>query len=115
MKKQLMLNRIGTGVRLRTVARDHPFDLYADDAGLTFVSASSGNRRRTPWDGPSWRSTSVVDLYDQWESAGRPRDGGTAWLMRALERAGISQYRNRSALLATFHFLGGLIEAEPLP
>lgn len=33
----------------------------------------------------------------------------------AVERAGLSQYRNRSALLATFHFVGGLIEAEPVP
>ena len=115
MNKQLILSRIGTGVRLRTVARGHPFDLYADDAGLTFVSASSGNPRRTPWDGPMWGSTSVVDLYDQWDDAGRPSDGGTAWLKGAVERAGLPQYRNRSALLATFHFVGGMIEAEPVP
>ena len=106
MNKQEMLARIGSGVRLRTVARGVEFDLYADGGGMVFVPVSSGKGRGTPWGGPMWVNTTIEELYGEWLGAGMPET--TGWLKEAAAGHGVPQYHNASYLLAAFHFFAGL-------
>lgn len=99
-----MQQKIGTGVRLRTLSRGAEFDLQADRHGLIFRPAT-GKMRDTPWDGKQWNwRTTVPELFDEWIAAGRPDQA--VWLERlAVERGGLSGYWNGSYLLAAFDFL----------
>jgi hypothetical protein len=100
-----MMQRIGAGVRLRTLSRGIEFDLRADKYGLLFRPRTSGKLRDTPWAGKQWNwRTSVPELFEAWIAAGRPTEA--VWLERlAVERGNLSGYWNASYLLAAFLFL----------
>lgn len=108
MNRHEMARKIGAGVRLPTVAGRAAFDLHADEHGMVFVPASTGKRRKTPWGGPMWVSTSVEELYGEWVKAGM--SGATGRLGEAAAVRGVPEYHNASYLLAAFHFLAGRLK-----